>query len=65
VKCGEIWLNLWEASHPITKAEITVCKSSESISDNERIAMLDEAESKLAKFVKEILPVIIDSKKNY
>ena len=58
-KCGEIWLNLWEETHPISKAEITVCDDCENLEDNVRIARLDDAEAKISKFIQDEIPQLI------
>ena len=45
--CGEIWLNLWEENHPITKAEVDI---SEEISAEEKIQLfIDEEIPQLLK----------------
>ena len=58
-KCGETWLNLWEETHPITKAEIIVCNDHENLEDSERIARLDDAEVKILEFINDEIPRLL------
>lgn len=60
-KCGEIWLNLWEETHPITKAEITVCDDYEDITDSDRNTRLDKAEVTIREFIDKEVPYLTKS----